>query len=393
MRSFTHLLYQDHLKDHIARGDLEKAGAPHLSLPKAIAPFAAIASTCHTLLFLDHFPRADTAQNQAALHAPPKGIALTARVALPHVVFATGRDHVVHSDGWLALRIIVLAIITLNGGERSRGMAALPCSRLRMTAMSWFLPQELGTLGRQIHVATKRVQVHGFNGGSGVAKLGIERSCRCGIHFSMPVLRGIASPSHLHIHELVRRKDGHNLVVDLWVLLEGIQRQTDPFITDGPHDHVFTVIRDWGHRNLHHHLWRVGQESPHGQKLAKLPVALTPLCRGLGSSKVVGIQELLHLILGLLQIGLVFLGRFSLAPAGTLGSSRASHTRCHKALSWSSCCRRRGTKQAESRSGSASASSAPHHRGPRNHHGSSLGLDAAQLPLASSRPPRCKGKG
>ena len=253
-------LIQDHLKDHIARGDLEKAGAPHLSLPKTLAPFAAIASTCHTLLFLDHFPRADTAQDQAALHAPPKGIALTARVALPHVIFATCRDHVVHSDGWLALRIIVLAIITLNGDERSRGMAALPCSRVRMTAMSWFLPQELGTLGCQIHLATKRVQVHGFNGGSGVAKLGIERSCSCGIHFSMPVLRGIASPSHLHIHELVRRKDGHNLVVDLWVLLEGIQRQTDPFITDGPHDHVFTIIRDWGHRNLHYHLWRVGQE-------------------------------------------------------------------------------------------------------------------------------------
>ena len=72
------------------------------TLPEVIwslAPFAAIASTCHTLLFLDHFPRADTAQNQAALHAPPKGIALTTRVALPHVVFATGRDHVVHSDG------------------------------------------------------------------------------------------------------------------------------------------------------------------------------------------------------------------------------------------------------------------------------------------------------
>ena len=136
-------LIQDHLKDHIARGDLEKAGAPHLSLPKALAPFAAIASTCHTLFFLDHFPRADTAQNQAALHAPPKGIALTARVALPHVVFATGRDDVVHSDGWLALRIIVLAIITLNGDERSRGMAALPCSRVRMTAMSWFLPRSL----------------------------------------------------------------------------------------------------------------------------------------------------------------------------------------------------------------------------------------------------------
>ena len=66
-------LIQDHLKDHIARGDLEKAGAPHLSLPKTLAPFAAISSTCHTLLFLNHFPRADTAQNQATLHAPHPG--------------------------------------------------------------------------------------------------------------------------------------------------------------------------------------------------------------------------------------------------------------------------------------------------------------------------------
>ena len=51
-------LIQDHLEDHVARGDLKKAGAPHLSLPKALAPFAAIASTCHTLFLLDHFPGA-----------------------------------------------------------------------------------------------------------------------------------------------------------------------------------------------------------------------------------------------------------------------------------------------------------------------------------------------
>ena len=134
----------------------------------------------------------------------------------------------------------------------------------------------------------------------------------------MPVLRGIASPGHLHIHELVCRKNVHNLLVNLRVLLEGLQGEADSLITDGPHDHVFTVIRDWGHRNLQHHLWRVGQERPHCQKLAKLPIALTPLCRGLRSSKVVGIQELLHLLLGLLQVGLVLLGRFSLSPAGTL---------------------------------------------------------------------------
>ena len=311
-------LIQDHLKDHIARGDLKKAGAPHLSLPKALAPFAAIASTCHTLLLLDHFPGADTAQNQATFHAPPEGMAPASRIALPHVVLPASGDHVVHSDGWFAFRLVVLAIVALNGDEWSRGMATLPCSRVRMTAMSWFLSQELGTLGCQVHMASKGVEVHGFNGGSGVAQLGIEGSCSRCINFSMPILRSVASPGHLHIHELICRKNGHNLIIDLWVTLEGFRREADSLITDGPHNHVFTVIRDWGHGNLHHYLWGVGQERPHGQELAKLTIALTPLCRGLGSSKVVGIQELLHLILGLLQVGLVFLGRFSLSPAGTL---------------------------------------------------------------------------
>ena len=222
------------------------------------------------------------------------------------------------SDGGFAFSLIILAIVALNGNEWSRGVPALPCSRVRMTAMSWFLPQELGTLGCQIHVATKGVQVHGFNGGGGVAQLGVERSCSSGIHFSMPVLRGIASPGHLHIHELVRGKNVHNLLVDLWVLLESVQGEADPLITDGPHDHVLSVIRDGGHRDLHHHLWRVGQERPHCQKLAQLPVALTPLRRGLGPSQVVRVQELLHIILGLLQVGLVFLGRFTLPPAGAL---------------------------------------------------------------------------
>ena len=175
-------LIQDHLKDHIPRGDLKKAGAPHLSFPETLAPFAAIASTCHPLLFLDHFPGADTAQNQATFHAPPEGMALAPRIALPHVVLPAGGDHVVHRDGWFAFSLVVLAIVALNGDEWSRGMAALPCSRVRMTAISWFLPQELGTLGCQIHVATKRVQVHGFNGGGGVAQLGIERSCSTPSH-------------------------------------------------------------------------------------------------------------------------------------------------------------------------------------------------------------------
>ena len=103
-------LIQDHLKDHIPRGDLKKAGAPHLSFPETLAPFAAIASTCHPLLFLDHFPGADTAQNQATFHAPPEGMALAPRIALPHVVLPAGGDHVVHRDGWFAFSLVVLAI-------------------------------------------------------------------------------------------------------------------------------------------------------------------------------------------------------------------------------------------------------------------------------------------
>ena len=46
-----------------------------------------------------------------------------------------------HSDGWFAFRLVVLSIVPLNGDEWSRGVAALPCSRVRMTAISWFLPR------------------------------------------------------------------------------------------------------------------------------------------------------------------------------------------------------------------------------------------------------------
>jgi len=44
-------LIKHHLKDHIVRGNLEKSGTPHLALPEAFAPFAAIASPCHPFLF------------------------------------------------------------------------------------------------------------------------------------------------------------------------------------------------------------------------------------------------------------------------------------------------------------------------------------------------------
>ena len=56
---------------------------------------------------------------------------------------------------------------------------------------------------------------------------------------------------------------------------------------------------------------------------------------------------------------------FPPTPCGSVGSSRASHTRCHRALSLSSCSHRRGTGQAGSMSGSAAANSAPHQKGPK----------------------------
>ena len=160
-------------------------------------------------------------------------------------------------------------------------MATLPCSRVRMTAIR-FLSQELGTLGCQVHMARKGVEVHGFNGGGGVAQLGIEGSCSRCIHFSMPILRGVASPGHLHIHELICRKNGHNLIVDLWVILEGFQREADSLITDGPHDHVFTVIRDWGHRNLHHHLYACWSRTPALPRTCPAPDSIGATLPGIG---------------------------------------------------------------------------------------------------------------
>ena len=156
---------------------------------------------------------------------------------------------------------------------------------------------------------------------------------------------------------------------------------------------MFTVIRDWGHRNLHHYLWGVGQECPHGQELAKLTIALTPLCRGIGAFQGCWHPGTAapHPWSSASWPGVPW--PFLLVPCGNVGSSRASHTKCRTAPSWSKHCHRRGTRQAESKSGSASASSAPHHSGPKNHHGSTLGLVANQIPLASSHPPQYRGTG
>ena len=140
-----------------------------------------------------------------------------------------------------------------------------------------------------------------------------------GAFLSVPVLRGVASPSHLHIHELVRRQDLHDLLVDLRVVFEGIEGKADPLIADGSHDHVLPVIGDGGHWDLHHNLGRVGQKGPHCQPgTCRTPCSIDATPPRSEAFQVVGIQELLHLLFGLLQVGLMFLGRFPLPPAGAL---------------------------------------------------------------------------
>ena len=63
------------------------------------------------------------------------------------------------------------------------------------------------------------------------------------------------------------------------------------------HDHMFPGVRDGGHRHLHHHFRNVGEKGLHGQELAQLPVALSPLHGALRTAEVVGIQELHHFLI------------------------------------------------------------------------------------------------
>ena len=125
-------------------------------------------------------------------------------------------------------------------------------------------------------------------------------------------------PSHPVLWE-----DVHDLLIDLRVVLEGIPGQADPLIADCPHDHVLPVICNGGHRNLHHHLRGVGQESLHGQELAQLPETLPPLNGRLQSPNVVGVQELDHLICILLELHLVLL------HGGLLAASNCAHHQRH----------------------------------------------------------------
>ena len=105
-----------------------------LSFPETLAPFAAIASTCHPLLFLDHFPGADTAQNQATFHAPPPRRHGACPQDSSSSCSPSRRRRPRCSPWWVVcVSLVVLAIVALNGDEWGRGMAALPCSRVRMT--------------------------------------------------------------------------------------------------------------------------------------------------------------------------------------------------------------------------------------------------------------------
>ena len=95
----------------------------------------------------------------------------------------------------------------------------------------------------------------------------------------MPVLGGIATPCHLHVHHIPNGDHRSNLGVNLGVVLEGLHGEADSFIADGTHDHVPPGIRNGGNWDLQDNLGGVGHE------LAELTVALAPFQGALLASR------------------------------------------------------------------------------------------------------------
>ena len=110
----------------------------------------------------------------------------------------------------------------------------------------------------------------------------------------MPVLGGIATPCHLHVHHIPNGDHRSNLGINLGVVLEGLHGEADSFIADGTHDHVLPGIRNGGNWDLQDNLGGVGQKCLHGHELAELTVALAPFQGALRVTQVVGIQEVNH---------------------------------------------------------------------------------------------------
>ena len=85
----------------------------------------------------------------------------------------------------------------------------------------------------------------------------VDGACLCRRNFTMPVLRGVASPGHLHIHHVSNGDGLGNLGVDFRVLLEGLHGQADPFITDIALMIMCSRVSEIGATGISKTTWRV----------------------------------------------------------------------------------------------------------------------------------------
>ena len=106
-------------------------------------------------------------------------------------------------------------IISFNRAEGLFGVMALRArSWGGLRAVSTSLPKELGSLSREGDRSTIGVQPHCCDGLGAIAQLRIDRSCLSRGHLTMPVLGGVASPRHLHIHHVPDGDHRGQLVLD-----------------------------------------------------------------------------------------------------------------------------------------------------------------------------------
>ena len=83
----------------------------------------------------------------------------------------------------------------------------------------------------------------------GVAQLGIELASKDRvIHACMPVVLGVASPVHLHLHHGRGMQVPHQGLVDRGDRSQRLHRQSDSLITDCPVPHGLLAVVDVCHR-------------------------------------------------------------------------------------------------------------------------------------------------
>ena len=80
---------------------LDKAGSSFALSPKALAGLADPASTSHSSLFRLQFPGTDTAEDEPAIGAAPKGMDSPVAVVLPLVLGAAYGHHVLQGELWV----------------------------------------------------------------------------------------------------------------------------------------------------------------------------------------------------------------------------------------------------------------------------------------------------